>query len=235
MKYEKITKILNSTLNFLKFIKKHFSKIILLLIIIFFGLYSIFITYKNDELQKEKIQLNDSINYKIQEIDSLKNNIDSLKIDYDSLSKEYEEVLEIDRFLGSIAQRESSGNQWSVNKYGMLGLYQFNPTTLTYLGIKESKHKYLSDIGVQNFAMIKYLRYNNKKLNKYIKRFDGKIFKGIYITTSGILAGAHLMGAGGVMEFFDDTGRYEQYDGNDVHVSEYIAEFSGYKIDEFVN
>jgi len=160
--------------------------------------------------------------------------IDSLKMDYDSLSKEYEQVLEIDRFLGSIALRESSGDQWNVNQYGMLGLYQFDPKTLTYLGIKETKSNYLNDIGAQNFAMIKYLKYNKKKLNKYIERYDGKTHKGIYVTTSGILAGAHLMGAGGVMDFFDDSGRYKQYDGNDVHVSEYIAQFSGYDI-EFIN
>ena len=78
MKYEKIKKTLNSTLKFLKFIKKHFSKIVLISIIIFFGLYSVFITYKNDELQKEKIQLNDTINKRYQDIDSLKNSIKQL-------------------------------------------------------------------------------------------------------------------------------------------------------------
>lgn len=230
MKYEKITKILNSTLNFLKFIKKHFIKIILLMLILFFGAYSIFVSYKVEELEKQKMELHDTINNNHKEIDSLKNDLDSLKMDYDSLNKEYKEVLEIDRFLGSIAQRESSGNQWSVNKFGMLGLYQFNPKTLDYLGIKESRHKYLSNIAIQNFAMIKYLKYNKKKLNKYIQKFNGKTYKGIYITTSGILAGAHLTGAGGVMDFFEDSGRYKQYDGNSVHVSEYIAEFSGYDI-----
>jgi len=230
MNYEKYTNLLNSIKNFLKLIKKHYPKIVLLIIIITIGGYSLFITKKNDELEKIRIQLNDTINGNYQDINRLKNNLDSLQIEYDSLIDEYDNVLELDKYLESIALRESSGDQWSVNRYGMLGLYQFNPKTLNYLGINEEKYNYLNNISIQNYAMITYLKYNKKKLNKYIDEYNGKTFKGIYITTSGILAGAHLTGAGGVMEFFDNSGKYKQKDANDIHVSEYIAQFSGYDV-----
>ena len=70
----------------------------------------------------------------------------------------------------------------------------------------------------------------NPFLCNYITKYDGRIFKGVYITISGLLAGAHLTGAGGVIDFFENTGKYDQYDGNNIHVSEYIKEFSGFDI-----
>ena len=46
--------------------------------------------------------------------------------------------------------------------------------------------------------MKKLLLYNKKHLQKYINRFDGQVINGILVTESGLLAAAHLGGAGSV-------------------------------------
>lgn len=230
MKNEKISKFLTLIKKFLKIVKNNPIKSILIVLLVSFCFYIINLRIGNKRLENDKIQLNDTIINKKIKIDSLNYQLDSIQMEYDSLDNEYKRKKEFYDFLKAVALRESSGNQWSINKYGMLGLYQFSPKTLHFLGIKEKRYDYLNCVETQNNAMLSYLRFNKNVLNDYIRRYDGKYFKGIHITASGILAGAHLTGAGGVIEFFEDNGKYNQVDGNNVHVKEYIEEFAGYNI-----
>jgi hypothetical protein len=76
--------------------------------------------------------------------------------------------------------------------------------------------------------MRKLLLYNKKRLKKYIDRFDGQVINGILITESGLLAAAHLGGAGSVKKWFR-TGKIKQ-DGNGVKITQYMEQFSGYSL-----
>jgi len=199
--------------------------------IIFILLIVIVVNYNNNiEITSDNINLNDSIQKSVNCIDSLKIDIEILKNENDSLEKLFVKKYDLMEFFKKMSFRESGGDQWVVNSYNMMGLYQFNMSTLHFLGMNYTQNEFLSSVDIQNQAMLKYLKFNRKLLNGYIDKYDGEVYKGIYITASGILAGAHLTGPGGIISFFEESGKYSQIDGNGVHVSEYIEYFSGYDI-----
>jgi len=145
-------------------------------------------------------------------------------------------------FLEAVAQRESNNNAHVVNRIGMLGKYQFSPKTLWSLGaqFKVTKDQFLGNVALQDSAMVQYLKDNRQILWDIIVQYDGKWYEGIYITESGLLAGAHLVGPHGLRAFFDPdytvrrgdrTIHPRTKDGNGINVSEYIQKFSGYDLD----
>jgi hypothetical protein len=144
-------------------------------------------------------------------------------------------------YLENIARRESSGRARVVNRYGYLGKYQFSPKTLWSLGreFKVTRDEFLGNVALQDRAMVEYLRDNREMLEEIIVRYDGQWYNGIYVTESGILAGAHLVGPQGLMAFFDTDyticsrtrcRRPRTVDGNGTHVGEYVEKFSGYTL-----
>jgi len=155
---------------------------------------------------------------------------------YDLLVKEKERLAELRRYFTAISFSESSGD-WTITHDGSkaLGRYQFLPSTLRFLGFKGISYwefKKNPDIfpeETQEQAMKALLKYNEKTLKKYINKYEGVEFAGIVITKSGILAAAHLAGAGGVMKFFRTGGKYNPDDGY-TYLSDYLKEFSNYKV-----
>ena len=111
---------------------------------------------------------------------------------------------ELERFLHDIGERESDNTPHVVNKFGMMGKYQFAPSTIKVLGFNITKKKFLTDPELQDSVMVAYLRANNKELNSLITKYENKIFKGIKITRSGILAAAHLAGSANVVRYFSN-------------------------------
>jgi hypothetical protein len=130
-------------------------------------------------------------------------------------------------FLEKISKRESSNRLKVISKNGHMGKYQFSPKTLTWLGYNDYE-KFLNSSDLQDEVMIKYLKKNKKILHRYINKWDNKVLNGKLITESGILAAAHLVGPGGVIEFFKTM--EEVVDGNGVKISEYLFKFSGYNL-----
>ena len=134
------------------------------------------------------------------------------------------------KFLEDLGMRESSGNYKAVNQYGYLGKYQFGRKTLNALGYKDvTNREFLANASIQEEAMYALLSHNKKILRKTIKKYSGKIINGIFITESGILAGAHLAGAGNVKKFFRKG--YEFKDGNGTKMTSYMIKFSDYKLE----
>jgi hypothetical protein len=132
------------------------------------------------------------------------------------------------QFLEDLGMRESSGNYKAVNQFGYLGKYQFGRRTLNSLGYQNiSNREFLSDASIQEQAMDDLLVHNKKVLRKQIKKYNGKVVNGIY-TESGILAAAHLAGAGNVRKFFRKG--YEFKDGNGTKMTSYLKKFSGYEL-----
>ena len=142
-----------------------------------------------------------------------------------------EEVIEIkgmDEFLFAIGHQESGNRYFVVNRYGYMGKYQFGKSTLKTLKIKVTKEAFLNSPDLQEYAMQQLLKYNKNKLQKYIDKFDGQTINGILITESGLLAAAHLGGAGSVRKWFRN-GKVKE-DGNGVKITTYMQRFSGYTL-----
>jgi len=132
-------------------------------------------------------------------------------------------------FLDAIGFRESSNNYKAVNQFGYLGKYQFGRKTLNAIGFeKVSNREFLANPTIQEKAMLVLLKQNKHTLRKEIAKYSGKVINGIYITESGILAAAHLAGAGNVKRFFRKG--YEFRDGNGTKMTSYMKQFANYEL-----
>ena len=140
------------------------------------------------------------------------------------------EIKDHNKFLDDIGFRESSNNYKAVNQFGYLGKYQFGRKTLNSLGFENvSNREFLENVSIQEEAMYALLNHNKKILRRQIQKYHGQTIHGIYITESGILAAAHLAGAGNVRKFFRKG--YEFKDGNGTKMTSYMVRFSGYKLE----
>ena len=134
------------------------------------------------------------------------------------------------KFLEDIGFRESSGNYKAVNQFGYLGKYQFGRNTLNAIGFEDvSNYEFLSQPNTQELAMATLLKKNKHTLRREIKKYSGQTINNIYITESGILAAAHLGGAGNVRKFFRKG--YEFEDGNGTKMTSYMVRFADYNLD----
>lgn len=132
-------------------------------------------------------------------------------------------------FLTAIGFRESSGNYKAVNRFGYLGKYQFGRKTLNAIGFNNvSNREFLASPKLQEQAMLILLKKNKHTLRKEIKKYSGKVVHGVYITESGLLAAAHLGGAGNVRKFFRKG--YNFADGNGTKITSYMKQFANYKL-----
>lgn len=80
----------------------------------------------------------------------------------------------------------------------------------------------------QDLAMKQLLKNNKAYLGDYVDKWVGKKKKGINITLSGLLAGAHLLGPSNVKAFLDN-GTVTK-DGYGTPITEYIKKFGGYSV-----
>lgn len=134
-----------------------------------------------------------------------------------------------EEFLDAIGFRESGNRYDIVNKYGYMGKYQFGKSTLKGLGFKVTREEFIQSPLLQEKAMHKLLLHNRKKLHKFIEEYDGKVVNGVVITESGVLAAAHLAGAGNVRRFFNHGKDFK--DGFGTTLTSYLREFKGYNLD----
>lgn len=139
-------------------------------------------------------------------------------------------------FLLAIGKKESGNNPNVWNKHGYLGKFQFGKAALITTGyghITFSDFKEDPSIfgeAEQYDAMIKFTKINKRTLQKYIDKYVGTEIDGVIVTESGILGGAHIGGAGGVMKYLDSMGQNNPSDANNTSIGDYLKEFSGYKI-----
>ena len=132
-------------------------------------------------------------------------------------------------FKEAIAYKESRGNYTIVNTLGYLGKYQFGRNTLVRFKIHNTRD-FLQNPELQEEAFIALCKINKWILRKDINRFVGKKINGIEITESGILAAAHLAGAGNVKKFLRSNGINCFSDGYGSKLSTYLRKFAGYDI-----
>ncbi len=134
-------------------------------------------------------------------------------------------------FKQALAVRESYGLYRIVNSYGYMGKYQFGKVALRSIGVTDTTN-FLHDPLMQEKAFDALVSKNKWILRKEIERFDGKRIGGIAITESGILAAAHLGGAGSVKKFLNSNGSEGFKDGYGTSIRTYLKSFSGYDVSE---
>ncbi|REE82192.1 hypothetical protein BX611_1738 [Lutibacter oceani] len=130
-------------------------------------------------------------------------------------------------FRDAIAFKESQGRYHVVNTLGYLGKYQFGKSTLKRFKIHNTQ-EFLNTPELQEEAFLALCSLNKWILRKDIKRSVGKKINGVEITESGILAAAHLAGAGNVKKYLRSYGEYTFKDAYGSSIQHYIREFSGY-------
>ena len=150
-------------------------------------------------------------------------------------AKYTEDKHNVEHFLKAIADRESGGDPTIVNKLGYIGKYQFNGISLKDIHHKDITSKFKKNPKIwpeveQDKAMIKLLNNNKYYLRDYINKYNGKVIKGIKITESGMLAGAHLLGASNVKKFLNSNGNINPSDGFGTKLTEYLSKFGGYNL-----
>lgn len=136
-------------------------------------------------------------------------------------------------FKQAIAIKESQGLYKLVNRYGYMGKYQFGKTALRALGITDTK-EFLNSPKLQERAFKALLSKNKWELRKEIQKFSGQVVNGVTITESGLLAAAHLAGAGSVKNFLHSNGKRIFRDGFGTSIKSYIRKFGGYDTSNIV-
>jgi hypothetical protein len=137
----------------------------------------------------------------------------------------------VEQFMDKIAEIETPGGGYqTVNKYGMMGRYQFSPNTVKVLGFNVSRSEFLQNKEIQDSVMVAYMRANEQTLHSIIRQYEGKIIKGIKITRASILAGAHFAGSNGVVKFLTNNNHTGTVDGFGTSLRTYMARFSNFHL-----
>jgi hypothetical protein len=124
-------------------------------------------------------------------------------------------------FKEALAFKESQGDYFTINALGYLGKYQFGIGTLQLMGVYNAT-RFINDPMLQERAF-----HTNIARNKC---FNGKQIGGVKVTESGILAAAHLAGAGNVKKFLRSLGEHNVSDEFGTSIANYMRKFSGYDI-----
>ena len=130
-------------------------------------------------------------------------------------------------FKEAIAFKESQGKYKKINSLGYLGKYQFGTETLKTVGVHNSS-KFLNSPELQEKAFIALLAKNKWELRDEIEKYEGTILNGIRVTESGILAAAHLGGAGSVKKYFKNNGKRFFRDAYGTSLRTYMKACGGY-------
>jgi hypothetical protein len=139
------------------------------------------------------------------------------------------EPTQIQKFMNRIAEIETPGGGYqTVNRFGMMGRYQFSPSTVKVLGFSISKSEFLQNSEMQDSIMVAYMKANEKTLERLIHRYDGRIVKGVKITRASIIAGAHFAGARGVTTFLTNDSHTGTVDANGTTLRKYMSKFSDF-------
>jgi hypothetical protein len=175
-----------------------------------------------EKVDFSKYKMNDlELCYNVPNADEVEINHPTEPNNYIFLGKSYE------GFKEALGFKESRGDYMIVNQYGYLGKYQFGKSTLKLIGIYDSSD-FLNDTYLQEKAFSANTSRNKWILRRDIVRFEGKYIGGVKVTESGILAAAHLAGAGNVKKYLRSGGVNNFNDAFGTSIRYYLKKFSGY-------
>lgn len=135
-------------------------------------------------------------------------------------------------FKEAVGFKESQGRYYIVNTMGYIGKYQFGASTLSTLRIFNPDY-FLYNSKLQEKAFMANCSYNKWLLNDEITEHVGSTIKGIHITESGIIAAAHLAGAGSVKRFLRKKGKNKRIvDAFGTSIEHYLIKFANYDLSD---
>ena len=159
-------------------------------------------------------------------------------------------------FFNDLGKRESGGNYSAFNKYGYAGKYQMGEMALVDAGYyRKISGRYNNDwsgtftgkdgiYSIQDFLNNPKAQENAQIIYKkrqwgYLKavgadKYVGCVINGYTITPSGLLAGAHLKGAGSVIKYLKSNGKLIEKDGFGTSVESYMKQFAGYDVSSII-
>lgn len=177
-----------------------------------------------------------------------------------SRSESTSDLRQDDNYISKITNNRIARK--AINAFGYIGYFQFGKTALQTIGYKDtngnwtgldganSQESYLNSREMQIKAVNRLINENCKLLrNNNFNEYYGKTINGVELTESGVIAGCHLVGLGGLAAFLDvpnnlkfvkkkidgkmvvTNQKHPQYDGNKVHISEYIRKFNNYDLE----
>ena len=196
--------------------------------LLFAGLTFVLVSFANDMLDKNTIEVVSikPVAHHLQYVPT------QAELKQSNHKKELAQVPFVEKdFVGfkeALAFKESQGKYNRVNTLGYLGKYQFGKSTLRELNINPKG--FLKNPLLQEKAFLANLEKNKWILRKEIKKYSGKWINGVKITESGILAAAHLGGAGAVQQFLWSYGKKTMKDAYGTKIENYLRKFSGYDL-----
>ncbi len=155
-------------------------------------------------------------------------------------------------FLTALGQNESGNNYSFVSSLGYLGRFQFGEEALKAIGFYNgdssaaidftgswtataatfgvfNANEFLASPAAQDAAGAAWFVKIGADLDSLdLGRFEGRTIDGIPITTSGLLAGAHLVGVWALKSFLESGGAVDTADGYGTPVSQYVQRFGGF-------
>jgi hypothetical protein len=175
----------------------------------------------NTQKNNEKNQNEEASFYTLPSLEVFESESDFLNFNFPYTGKTFT------GFKEALAFKESQGKYTLINSLGYMGKYQFGQAALRAIGIHDSS-EFLNSPRLQEKAFKALLAKNKWELRDEIEEFDGKVINGIEITESGILAAAHLGGAGSVRKFFRNNGKRSIKDDFGTSLQSYMKKFGGY-------
>lgn len=183
-----------------------------------------FSSFKIERVPGFHINENDEINYNVPnegEGNEVENKDSNFEIPY--VGKTFV------GFKQALAYKESRGILNMVNSYGYMGKYQFGKSTLRTVGVYDFQ-EFLNNATWQEKAFKALLARNKWELRREIKRYKGRVINNIKITESGLLAAAHLGGAGSVKKYLRSNGKSGFKDGYGTSLRSYMKKFGGFDV-----
>jgi Ca2+-binding RTX toxin-like protein len=155
-------------------------------------------------------------------------------------------------FLGALRMRESSDNYQTVNTFNFLGAYQFGEAALIDLGfVRHDGDAYDNNYGggwtgrfgvTSVTGFLRNQQAQDQAANEWLELMWNYIkaqglddyawttVGDVYLTPSGMLAGAHLLGVGALDRFITSGGSADLRDAYGTPIRSYITEFADYDI-----
>lgn len=198
----------------------YFLGLIVLVVLVSSG----FSSFKIERVPGFHVSENEEFIYNVPNEDELDDNeeeVSSLEIPY--VGKTFV------GFRQALAYKESRGILNMVNPYGYMGKYQFGKSTLRTVGVYDF-NEFLKNAAWQEKAFKALIARNKWELRREIKKYKGRVINGIKITESGLIAAAHLGGAGSVKKYLRSNGRNGFKDGFGTSLKSYMKKFGGYDV-----
>ena len=146
-----------------------------------------------------------------------------------------------EKFLDKLANHESLGRRgYHADNGSYWGKYQLGKAALIDAGYIRKNGAWAGIKGVHNKEDFKHnpeaqedaIRQYHEKVWSYIKaahlnKHSGDVINDVELTKLGMLAGAHLVGVGGLKEYINSCGKIVPCDANDTPISKYIKDMAG--------